>query len=88
MLLIVGSLFKKALVDGEDLIKKGEAGIFQEIFKKGIKDKRYIEINPIEKPESVYYIMKKLRGMELRSNEIKKIEIFLSIFSLPPFILP
>ncbi|MBT4174633.1 AMP phosphorylase [archaeon] len=55
-------------------IKNGEIGFFEEAFKAlKAKSKQQVEVNLAEKPKSIYYIKKKLEGIELSGKEINEI---------------
>ena len=56
-----------------DYVKKGEVGIFNEIQEFGIKSGSKIELIPARKPESISYILKKLKGKRLKDEEIFRI---------------
>ena len=50
-------------------IKNGEIGFFEEAFKAlKAKSKQQVEVNLAEKPKSIYYIKKKLEGIELNGE--------------------
>ncbi len=64
-----------AIVDlTEKYIKKGQIGCFSDLVKRlGLKNNQKVRIEPIEKPETVEYIKKKLDGIELSKEEINAI---------------
>ena len=55
-------------------IKAGEIGLFDEVIEKlGITDSEMVDVDIEEKPDSVYYIKKKLKGEKLTNGEIDEI---------------
>jgi AMP phosphorylase len=58
----------------DSFVKPGEIGLFEETAEAlYAKNKEEITVNPKEKPDSVYYIRKKLRGVKLSSKQIHAI---------------
>ncbi len=58
----------------EDLVKKGEIGLFAEVEKElKAKEGEQIFIKHLERPASIDYIKKKLDGKELEDNQMKTI---------------
>jgi len=66
---------KKSIVAIVDFwSSKNRAGVFEDAYKAlGIKDGEELEIHPVEKPDSVKYIIDKMNGKELTYKEIKAI---------------
>lgn len=55
-------------------VKQGEIGIFKRIMKElGVKNGEKVDLEPVEKPDSLDYIKKKLNGQKLSRNEIYSI---------------
>ncbi len=55
------------------IVKKGEVGIYRDAQVLGVKNNSYVSVSPTTKPESIQYIVKKMRGIELKKNEIRQI---------------
>jgi len=55
------------------VVSKGEIGIYRDAQILGVKNNAYVTISPTTKPKSLEYIIKKMRGIELKKDEIKQI---------------
>lgn len=54
-------------------VAKGEIGIYRDAQVHGIKNKSPVFVSPTARPRSVEYIIKKMRGAELKKSEIYEI---------------
>lgn len=62
------------IADSNDLVLPGEVGLFEEVHQKlSIKDKDILNIYIEDKPKSIHYIKKKLKGEKLTEREIRTI---------------
>ena len=63
------------IVDLTDtFVNPGHIGLFYEVYSSlDVKDGDLVEVHPVEKPESVMYIRKKMDGKKLEKNEIFEI---------------
>jgi putative thymidine phosphorylase len=72
-----GNKFVVTIVDittSNAIDKKGSIGLSEEAFKKlGLKEKSVVELSLVDKPMSLHYIKKKLRGEKLKDQEIYEI---------------
>ncbi len=55
------------------IVSKGEIGIYRDAQILGVKNNAYVVVSPTTKPKSLEYIIKKMRGIELKKDEIKQI---------------
>ena len=60
-----------------DITKKvvapGEIGMYRDAQMQGLKNNSYVRVSPTSKPKSIEYILKKMRGIELKKSEINEI---------------
>jgi len=62
------------ITDTNELVLPGEIGLFKEVYEKlCVKDCDIVRIHIEEKPSSLHYIKKKLRGGQLTEQEIREI---------------
>ncbi len=62
------------ITDSNKFVLPGEIGLFKEVYEKiGAKDYDIVSIHIEEKPMSLHYIKKKLKGYKLTEQEIKEI---------------
>ena len=62
------------ITDANDIILPGEIGLFKEVHERlSVKDSDIVSIRLEEKPRSIHYIKKKLRGEQLTDSEISEI---------------
>lgn len=62
------------ITDSNEFMLPGEIGLFNEVYKKlGVKSADVVKIAIEDKPRSLHYIKKKLRGETLTENEIRAI---------------
>ncbi len=55
------------------MIARGELGIYRDAQIHGVKNNCIISVSPTSRPKSIEYILKKMRGIELKKNEIWEI---------------
>ena len=55
------------------IIPDGIVGIYRDAEIHGLKNNSYVHVSPTTKPKSIEYILKKMRGMELKRNEVREI---------------
>jgi len=72
-----GKLFETVVVDVDehgDIVKKGEIGVFHDIFDSiNLKNREIVEIIPTRRPLSIAFIRKKLDGCKLNQKELAQI---------------
>ena len=60
-----------------DVTKKavvpGDIGVYRDAQMHGLKNNSCVRVSPTSRPKSIEYILKKMRGIELRKNEINEI---------------
>jgi len=55
------------------IVSRGEIGIYRDAQLLGVKNNAYVMVSPTTKPKSLEYVIKKMRGIELKKDEIKQI---------------
>ena len=68
----VGKKSEIIIVEGSKSVNSGSIFLYEDVLE-SIGKVNWVEIEPLGKPESIEYILKKLKGLELKPSEIYKI---------------